>query len=268
MIVNRTKNFCVDIIDKRKILLELSKRDFQQKYMGSYLGVVWAFLQPLLFLLVLYFIFAYGFRAGHSSDMPFAVYLVTGMILWMYFSETLRSMTGVIKGYSFIINKVEFRLSILPIVKILSGMLPHMFFICIAVAIAWWHGFAPSIFTLQIFYYLFATVCLLLGLGWLTSSTNLFVSDVANIIAVLIQFGFWLTPIFWNISMIPSQYHWIIKLNPVHYLIQGYRDSLVAHVPFWDHLLQGTYFWVLTAILLLSGIAVFGKLRPHFAEVV
>jgi ABC-type polysaccharide/polyol phosphate export permease len=111
-------------------------------------------------------------------------------------------------------------------------------------------------------------VSILLGLGWLTSSTNLFVSDVANIVAILIQFGFWLTPIFWNISMIPQQYHWIIKLNPVCYLIQGYRDSLVAHVPFWDHLLQGAYFWVLTAVLLLSGIAVFGKLRPHFAEVV
>lgn len=268
VILQRAKFFLLDILAKRLVLLELAKRDFQQQFVGSYLGVVWAFLQPLLFLLVLYLIFSYGFRAGQASDMPFSVYLVSGMIVWMYFSQTLGTMTGVIRGHSFLISKVDFRLSILPIVKILSGMLPHLFFIGVAIAIAWWHGFTPSLFTIQVFYYLIATVCLLLGLGWLTSSTNLFVSDVAKVVAVILQFGFWMTPIFWNITMVPQRYHWIVKLNPVHYLVQGYRDSLVAQVPFWHHYYQGIYFWLMTAFILLAGIGVFGKLRPHFAEVV
>ena len=109
---------------------------------------------------------------------------------------------------------------------------------------------------------------LLIGIGWITSSTSIFVRDVSNVVAVVTQFGFWLTPIFWNIGMIPERFRWIIELNPVFYLVRGYRDSIVAQIPFWERGDDTIYFWAVTITLLLVGSRVYRGLRPHFAEVI
>lgn len=265
--IHSTYHFFRDIIDKRSIIFELAKRDLQQQYMGSYLGFVWLFLQPLLFISILYMIFTMGFRAGISDDMPFAIYLVTGMVAWLHFSSNFSANTGVIRSYSFLVKKVDFRLSVLPIVQMLSSLVTHVFLIVVAIGLAWYKGYAPTIYTFQVAYYLIAMSALLLGLGWMTSSMSIFIKDVTKIVAVLVQFGFWLTPIFWNISMIPDKYKWIIELNPAYYIVTGYRDSIVGQVAFWERG-NTVYFWFFTLVTLYVGISIYRRLRPHFAEVV
>ena len=263
------KSFIKDIYQKRALIIELVKRDFKQQYMGSYLGFVWVFLQPLMFIGVMYTVFTLGFRSGSSSDeVPFVLYLITGMIAWTFFAKNFNDGSNILKQFSFLIKRMNFRLIILPIVKILSAMIPHTFFICIAIGLSWYNDFPPTLYTLQIFYYLFASTMLLLGLGWLTSSTNIFVKDVSKLVGIIVQFGFWLTPIFWNISRVPQEYQWIIQLNPAYYLVSGYRDSLLYHRWFWERPYDTLYFWGLTTVILFLGIIVFKRLRPHFAEVI
>ncbi len=267
--IQRTKSFLADIYNKRSILYELAKRDFQQQYMGSYLGVVWVYLQPLLFIAVLYSVFTFGFKSGSSSEgVPFAVYLISGMIAWFYIAGNLNAGASVIRQHSFLLKKIDFRLSMLPIVKLMSSSIPHVFFILIAIIIATLNGISPSFYLLQLFYYFAAMVVLLLGIAWLTSSTNIFVPDVSKAVSVIVTFGFWLTPIFWDTAKIPEQYQWIIKLNPANYIVQGYRDSIINHISFWEKPYETLYFWTVTGIMLWLGITVFKKLRPHFAEVV
>jgi len=265
----RAKDFIKDIYDKRAILYGLAKRDFQKQYKGSYLGFVWVYLQPLLFIGVLYLVFTLGFKHGdNTGNVPFSVYLITGMIAWFYIAENLKSGVSVIKQHSFLLKKVDFRLSLLPIVKLMSSAIPHFFFIFIALSIAALNGIYPTLYTLQVFYYFIAMATILLGINWLTSSSSIFIPDIAKLIGVLVTFGFWLTPIFWNLSKVPEQYHWIIKLNPAVYIIEGYRDAIFNHIWFWEKPLDTLYFWTLTTIMLLAGIKVFKKLSPHFAEVV
>jgi lipopolysaccharide transport system permease protein/teichoic acid transport system permease protein len=267
--IKRTKNFITDILDKRSILYELAKRDFQRQYMGSYLGFVWVYLQPLLFVGVLYAVFTMGFKGGGSTHgVPFAVYLIAGMIAWFFIAENLNSGAAIIRQYAFLLKKVDFRLSMLPIVKLMSSSIPHFFFIFIAILIAIINGVYPSLYLFQLIYYFLAMVALLLGIGWLTSATNIFVPDVSKAIAVIVTFGFWLTPIFWDLSKVPEQYQWIIKLNPSVYIVEGYRDSIINHIGFWEKPYETLYFWIFTGFMLWSGITVFKKLRPHFAEVV
>jgi lipopolysaccharide transport system permease protein len=268
MIFKQAYLFLVDIIDKRFVVLELAKRDFQQQYQGSYLGFVWMFLQPLLFISILYLVFTFGFRSGESNDMPFALYLVTGMVCWLYLSSNLVAMTDVIINYSFLVKKIDFRLSVLPIVKLASSAVAHFVLVLLAVGLAWYKGFPPTLYSLQVVYYFLAMSALLLGLGWLTSSTTVFVSDVSKLVSVLVQFGFWLTPVFWNPVMIPGEYRWLVELNPAYYIISGYRDSLIAHVAFWDKPVLTVYYWSVSLLCMLAGIGVYRKLRPHFAEVV
>ncbi len=267
--INRAKLFFRDIYDKREILYELAKRDYQKQYMGSSLGFIWVYLQPLLFITVLYLVFTFGLRAGNISDgTPFIVYLITGMIAWFYFSENLSSNAGVISQHTFLLKKVDFRLSLLPIVKLMSSALPHLFFIVTALVVAAINGIYPTWYTLQLVYYFAAMVLLLLGIGWLTSATNVFISDVSRLVAVTVTFGMWLTPLFWDIAIVPPEYRWIINLNPFYYIVEGYRDAIIYGVGFWEKPLHTLYFWVETIVILLIGIAVFGRLRPHFAEVV
>ncbi len=267
--ISKVKNFILDIFYKRELLLELAKRDFQKQYMGSYLGFVWVYLQPLLFICVLYFIFSLGFKVSSSSDgVPFVVYLIVGITPWFYLSSNLTAMTSVISQNSFLLKKIDFRLSLLPIVKLMSSLMPHLFFIFIAFVVAFMNNIYPSLYAFQLIYYYVCSVALLLGLGWLTSSTKIFVPDVSNFVGLIVTFGFWLTPIFWDINKVPQEYHWIINLNPAAYIVQGYRDSLILHQWFWERPFETLYFWGFTIAILLIGITVFKRLRPHFAEVV
>lgn len=260
--------FLMDVFRKRVVMYELAKRDFKQQYLGSYLGLLWMFLEPLLYVLVLYLFISIGFRTGDQWEMPYSLYLISGIVTWTYFAGNLVANTGIINSFAFLVKKIDFRISILPFVKLISNLLPHAFLTLVTIIIAWFYGYAPSIYLFQILYYFFSMFVLLVGLGWLTSSTSLFVKDVSNIVRVVVQFGFWVTPVLWNINRIPEPYQWIIKLNPMFYIVNGYRDSIFMHVPFWVAYRDALTFWAQTFIILLVGIVVFRKLKPHFAEMV
>ena len=114
-----TPGFVKDIIDKRDVIYELAKRDCQQKYFGSYLGFAWRFVQPLLFVSVIYIVFTIGIRNSVSeTDIPFGLYLVCGMICWLFFFQAFSATTCVIHAHAFLVKRVVFRLSDLPIVKV------------------------------------------------------------------------------------------------------------------------------------------------------
>lgn len=261
------KSFLVDIYVKRYVIYELAKRDFQAKNKASYLGPLWGCLQPMLFVLLLWFVFSIGLKTNPGQDVPFVVYLISGKVAWIFFTESIGASATVIKQYDFLLKKGDFRLSILPIAKQLSSLISHVTLLGIAVFIGLWYGFSPGIYLFQVGYYFGGLFLLLLGLGWMIASTNIFVQDVSNIVSVIVQFGFWLTPIIWNISKIPERYQWIIQLNPMCYIVLGYRDSLVYKIPFWTKPYQTLYFWCVTTVIVVVGALVFRRLRPHFAEV-
>jgi ABC-type polysaccharide/polyol phosphate export permease len=108
---------------------------------------------------------------------------------------------------------------------------------------------------------------LALGISWGLSALNVFVRDVAQLVTVLLQVGFWVTPIFWDITMMPHKVQRLLKLNPVYYIIQGYRDSFITFQPFWNHLAYTVYYWLFTLAMLAGGAYIFKKLKPQFPDV-
>lgn len=261
--------FLRDTVRLKGIILELAKRDYQQINQGSYLGFVWNYLQPLLYIAVLYGVFTLGFRQGSTQDgLPFSLYLLSGMICWLYFAENLISITGVIRVYGFLVKKVDFRLSILPFVKLLSSLLPHVLLLGLLLVAAGLNGLQPGLHTLQLLYYYLCMASLLVGVGWITSSASLFVPDIRNLVGLVTQFGLWLTPIFWSTSQVPQAYRWLTHINPITYLVNGYRDSLTGQHYFWERPQEGLIFWATNLVLLAIGTVVYRRLKPHFAEVV
>jgi len=189
------------------------------------------------------------------------------MVPWFFFSESLQSATQSILSNSFLVKKVVFRVSLLPIIQIISALTIHMFFIVFMFGMFLYYGYTPTLYWLQIFYYLFCTIILVLGISWITSSVIVFFRDLGQIISMVIQFGFWLTPIFWSMKILPKEYHGVMQYNPAYYLVEGYRDSLIYNTWFWEKVDLGIQFWIITLLFFFGGAVVFRKLRPHFADV-
>ncbi len=260
--------FIKHLYQSRTLMVALIKNDFKKQYLGSYLGLAWAFIQPLMFMLVIWAVFELGFRTGPTeTGVPFFLWLLAGMVPWFFFSEAIRSGADAITGNAFLVKKVAFRISILPLVNIGSSFLIHLGLVLFLVIALLLYGFQPTLHWLQLPFYMALTILFAMGLSWLTSAIRVFVKDIGNIIGVLLQMGFWLTPIFWSSDLVPVKYHYIIQLNPAYYIVDGYRDTFISQVWFWEKPTWTLYYLGATLLLLIIGVLVFKRLRPHFADV-
>ena len=259
--------FARDIFINKQLLLNLVKNDFKSRYLNNYLGILWAFIQPSITMLIFWFVFQVGLKSAPTENVPFVLWLVAGMVPWFFITEALGSGTNAVLENSFLVKKIVFRVSLLPIVKIASALIVHIFFILFMLGMFVYYGFMPNLYWLEMFYYLFCSIVLMLGMTWFTSSVVVFFRDLGQIIGMTIQFGFWLTPIFWKLSKVPENYRWIFKMNPAYYIVQGFRDAIIYHLSFRDKMGDTLIFWTITGIIFLGGGIVFHKLRPHFADV-
>jgi ABC-type polysaccharide/polyol phosphate export permease len=259
--------FLKDIMISRRLIVELTEKDFKTRYLGSYLGILWAFIQPLITVIIFWFVFEVGFKSMPVEKFPFILWLISGLFPWFFLSDSIANATSSIMESSYLVKKVVFRVSILPVIKILSALVIHIFFIGIMFFMFYLYGYKPSVYSWQIVYYLFAGICLVLGLSWITSSLIIFFRDVGQIVGMVLQFGFWATPIFWNLKMVPEKYWWILRLNPAYYVVEGYRSSMIYQTWFWQDLSLTLYFWSIVVLVLALGAFTFRRLRPHFADV-
>ncbi len=250
------------------MLFSLAKNDFKAKYAGSVLGAVWAFVSPVITILIYWFVFQIAFQNGPVNDMPYVIWLVSGMIPWFFISEGWGGATGVFIDYSYLVKKVVFRIELLPLVRVLSSFFVHLFFVLLTFIISSVYGYFPTLLHFQVIYYMGAAFVLTLVLGRICATLTVFARDINNVVGVLVQFGFWLTPLFWDINAIPESLHIIFKLNPVYYITQGYRDTFVYGMGFWEKPMLTVYFWAV--VLLLAGFekVLFKRLRPHLADLI
>lgn len=261
----------VQIYNNRKLAFTLAKNDFKTKYAGSYLGMIWAFIQPIVTILVYWFVFSVGLKAGNVGEYPFVLFIVVGIIPWFFFSDSLNGGTNAMTDYNYLVKKVVFNIDILPFVKVLSAFFVHCFFIVFALILCAILGYPPSIYTIQLFYYIFCNFVFILGLIYLSSAIVVFFRDLGQFINIFIlQVGVWLTPIMWNANtMLKPTALKIFKLNPMYYIVSGFRDSILDKNWFWegDRLLWTIYFWILTVLVFGLGVKIFRRLKVHFADV-
>ena len=261
-------DFAKELIKNRMLIFNLAKNDFKTKYAGSYLGIIWAFIQPIITMMLYWFVFEFGLRAGASSKgAPFILWLMSGLIPWFFFSDGINNATNCMQEYSYLVKKVVFKIDILPVVKIISTLFVHLVFIGFLFIVAFCYKFYPSYYTLQIFYYLGCMSIMILSISYITAAIILFFKDLGQIINILLQIGMWMTPIMWNYEMLPKKYQWMVKLNPIAYITEGYRDVFINKIWFWDKKIQTIYFWGICLILFFIGMIIFKKLKPHFADV-
>lgn len=259
-------NFLKDLFKEKKFLWRLAINDFKARYSGSFFGIIWAFIQPMVTIFVMWFVFEKGFKSMPVKGTPFILWFIPAYIPWIFFSDMVLSSTNCLYEYNYLVKKVKFRVSVIPLMKICSALFVHIFFIVFIFIMYLIYQMPLTTYAVQAFYYSGALIVFSLGLSWLLSALSVFFKDLFQLINVFLQIGFWVTPIFWNPDTMAPWVNKVLMVNPVYYVIYGYRDSFINHVPFWHHLGITIYFWVFTGFLFIAGAFTFKKLRPHFAD--
>ena len=267
MIFSGFVKFVKFLFSHKYLIWSMAKREIAAQYVGSFLGFMWTFIRPIVTICIFWFVFSVGFKSKPMGDVPFVVWLAAGLAPWFCFSDIVTSSTGAVVGNAHLVKKTQFPPQILPVIKLISGLVTHSVFIVILVALLLIQEVPITIYSFQFIYYLFCFSMLALGISWLVSSLNVFIRDVGQMITLLLQVGFWGTPIFWDINMFSEPIQKWLKLNPFCYIVQGYRDSFISGIGFWEHGAYNLYFWAVTFAALLGGAFVFRKLRPQFSDV-
>lgn len=261
----------VEIYQNRKLAMTLAKNDFKTKYAGSYLGIIWAFIQPVVTILVYWFVFSVGLKAGNVGDFPYVMFIVVGIIPWFFFADALNGGTNALTDYNYLVKKVVFNIDILPFVKVISAFIVHLFFMGFTIVLCTCLGYPPTFYALQLPYYIICNIVFVLGLSYLSSAIVVFFKDLGQFINIFIlQVGVWLTPIMWNADVILSPFALkMFKLNPMYYVVCGFRDSMMYKKWIWqgDTLLWTFYFWIITVLVFGLGTKIFRRLKMHFADV-
>ena len=262
-----------ELIQSRELIWKLAKNDFKKRYAGSYLGFVWALVQPVVTVLMYWIVFDVVFNTrsemvSSGVEVPYVLFLTAGLVPWFYFSEAITNGTNALLEYSYLVKKVVFNISILPIIKLIAATFIHVFFVAVLILVSVIYGYYPTLYTLQVVYYSFCLFVLVLAMSYCTCAVVIFFRDLAQIINIGLQVGMWATPILWNIGMIgDDRFVTLLKLNPLVYIVNGYRNAIYGDEWFFEHFYSSTYFWIFTVTLFCIGSLIFKRLKVHFADV-
>ena len=265
---DRVTGLAGELFQSRHLIWKLAKNDFKKRYAGSYLGAVWAMVQPVVTVALYYVVFELIMDgASRTEEAPFVLFLTAGLVPWFFFSEALNAGTNALREYDYLVKKVVFKISILPIIKIIAATFIHAFFVVVLLVIAAMYHYYPTIYLIQIFYYSACLFLLVLAICYTTCSIVVFFKDLSQIISILLQIGMWATPILWDINLLPERWRTLIKINPLVYIVNGYRSAIYKQEWFFQDFFSTVYFWMFTVVVFGIGTIIFKRLKIHFADV-
>src|SRR5579864_6111226 len=236
-----------EIWRSREILYFLAWRDVKVRYKQAVLGVAWAVLQPLFTMVI--FTFFFGRLAAIPSDgVPYPLFSYSALLVWTYFSVTL-SLVGIcLNKKSSLITKLYFPRVLLPGAAALGGLLDLLVSSVFLVAMMIYYRAAVRWTILLTPLFIAETVLLVLGAGMLLAALNVRYRDVKYTIPFLTQIGLFVTPVIYPVSFLPTRYQWLLALNPMAGVIEGFRACLFGGALDWNVLACS---WVVTLLLLL-----------------
>ena len=259
----------------RGLIQSLVARELKARYRGSVLGFFWSFVNPLLLLLVYSIVFAYimpaRFTGGEepkpfADAYPYAVFLFCGLLPWTWFASSLNESAGVLISGGNLIKKVLFPAEVLPIVTALANMVHFLLGLPILVIFLIYFRVPVDLSGLLWFPVVVLTqLVMTLGLALIVSALTVHFRDIKDILANLLMFWFFATPIIYPMSLTPGTARRLLNLNPFTHLAVSYQEILFFRGPI------GHWRWLLATgamsiVLFLAGFWLFDRLRDSFAE--
>lgn len=259
--------FVKTVISNRKLISQLGKNDFKNKFAGTTLGAIWGFIQPFIFMMTYVIVFQYILKVSDGTDIPYIVWFLPGMSMWMFLNDGIISASNSIRGYSYLVKKVVFPVDVIPIITLVSSSIIGLFLVIVSCIVCTAFGYFPNI--LMLIYYVLAAYIFIISLTRLTSAITTLVPDFSQLLNISMQLFLWFTPILWNITRLDGPILTIVKCSPFAYLVQGFREAFTGD----SFLITEQYgaftaiFWLITILIYFWGNYVFKKSRKDFADV-
>ncbi len=245
----------------RQLLKSNVSKEIRGKYKGSFLGILWSFLNPLLMTMVYAIIFPLVLK---STQPHYVTYIIIAILPWTWFTSTIAQGTNTIIMNGGIIKKVYFPREILPISIVTSGLINYLISCLIILLFLIFSGIGFSFYILLFPIIALTQYILLLGIILITSAIDVYIRDAEYIINFFITMLFYATPILYSQELFPPKYSWILNINPMTTIINSYRD--IFYYQQLPNLTALTIVFLLAVILLFLGFRVFKKLEKRFAE--
>jgi len=250
-----------ELYNYRELLKTNIKKEIRGKYKGSWLGVIWTFLNPLLMLAVYAFVFPYILRVEVEN---YTIFMIVALIPWNFFTTAIQSGTGCVVANGNILKKVYFPREIIPISITTSQLINFLITCIIMAAFIIFSGVGFSIHALLFPLLVIIQYILTLAFTFVLSALTVFVRDIDHFVSVFLTLGFYATPIVYQASMLPEKFQWALKINPMAQLVEAYRSILYYHqLP--DFVMLAIW-GVLSIVLIIVGYLIFKKLEKSFVE--
>ena len=252
----------------KKLVFQLGKNDFKNRFASTSLGSIWGFLQPFVFMLTYVIVFQYILKTPSSGSEPYAVWFIPGMAMWQTLNDSIISASNSIRSYSYLVKKVVFPIDTIPVISIVASAFIGIFLFIIANVVCIAFGYIPNI--LMEIYMIIAAYALIIVITRLTSAVTTLVPDFSQLLNILMQLFFWFTPVVWNLGMLTGHGTLlkIVKCMPFTYLVTGFREVFIdGNIVTQGHGIYTIVFWVITAAIYLWGNYIFKKSKKDFADV-
>ena len=260
--------FIKTVIQTRKLVFQLGKNDFKNRFASTSLGSIWGFLQPFIFMLTYVIVFQFILKTPSSGNEPYAVWFIPGMAMWLCLNDSIISASNSIRAYSYLVKKVVFPVDTIPIISIIASSFVALFLFIISTVICLIFGFRPNI--LMAIYILVAAYAFIIAVTRFTSAVTTLVPDFSQLLNILMQLFFWFTPIVWNLNML-SGHNTLLKIvqcMPFTYLVTGFREVFIeGNIVTQGHGIYTIAFWVITIAIFMWGNYIFKKSKKDFADV-
>jgi homopolymeric O-antigen transport system permease protein len=260
--------FVMNLVRSRTLLVQLVRRDFEQRFVGSAAGWLWSLIHPLVLLVSWVFVFQLCLHQTlppNEVTQNYSLFLFCGFLPWLLFQETVTRSASSMLDNANLITKTVFPSEIVPISIFLSSLIAHLMVLTLVVAVVGLSVGHFSLWMLSLPVYMLLLGMLAVGVGWIVASLQVYLRDTAQVLSVVLTFWFWLTPIFINERQIPEQVRFIVRLNPLAFLVRAYRDRLLSYrVPnLHDFVIIAAY----AATAFVVGGLFFRHLKRGFADV-
>lgn len=259
-------------IDHFYLIRRLSLYELESKNKNNYLGMAWEIINPVIQILIYWFVFGSirqraDIEVAPGMDVPFIFWLLCGFILWTFFYQSTIQGSKSIYTRLRLLSKMNFPMSVIPNLVIFSQFYIHLILLIITFMIFQVAGYFVSIYFVQILYFIVASFCLIFALSLITSTLSTIIRDVHMFLNATLRMLLYLSPILWQMTVLSENVQFILKLNPLYYLIEGYRSAFFGldwyFIVHWEYTL---YFWAVVLVLFLIGSALHVKFRRHFID--
>ena len=250
-------------------IYSIAKYEILSDMRDSKLGFFWNFANPTIQVLTYWLVFGYILpNRSEQQGVPYICWLLGGIVAWFYISPCITAGCNAIYAKKDVITKMKFPVSILPATVVLKELFNHFCLMLIVVVLIVVFGFTPNLHWLGLIYYTFCAIVFCISLSMTTSVLNMLARDTRKLILACMRLLLYVTPVLWSPDLLVERplLQMIMNFNPIHYVVQGYRDCFFFHEGILAYSTQGTIFWAITFSLLLIGSYMMYKFKRKFID--